>query len=349
MGGTFDSLSRDARPPAADSTAQIPTPERVWAELVQLCAVGMGFDSQMSLPHRQFQEDLPAVFDLSQRHGVTGLAYEGCERMGYAKAMDPHLIRQSAISLLLTGARQKQHGLAIAESTDALESAGIRSVVLKGLATAHMCYSDPALRPSGDIDLLVDVDNKERAIAALLNIGYEVRADPVPTSHILAFYYAISLIRDGITIDLHWDLLNWGREIPESPTIEIAERMLNRRALRKLGEAEACVLTPGDALLSSCLHLFAHRGERRLLWLCDTAALARHLRPNQWSGIRGELARSGRMEVLGTAVRTTLAQACRDFGIPTGLKFCKGLPCSRALQDLFVWRPDLHPRHNFDR
>jgi len=60
---------------------------------------------------------------------------------------------------LLAAARSLRAGRQIRTVVDALEAAGIPSVLLKGPALARTVYPDPALRQSGDIDLLVRPGN----------------------------------------------------------------------------------------------------------------------------------------------------------------------------------------------
>ena len=56
---------------------------------------------------------------------------------------------------LYAAARAMRSGRQIQVVVDALEAAGIPSVLLKGPALARTVYPDPALRQSVDIDLLV--------------------------------------------------------------------------------------------------------------------------------------------------------------------------------------------------
>lgn len=53
-----------------------------------------------------------------------------------------------------------------------LERAGVPALVLKGLPLAQRLYGDYALRPSGDLDILVAGDDRGRAHHALLDAGW---------------------------------------------------------------------------------------------------------------------------------------------------------------------------------
>lgn len=53
-----------------------------------------------------------------------------------------------------------------------LRAHGIETRVLKGTAVAHLDYPNPALRPFGDVDLLVRSDDIDAAVRTLTGLGY---------------------------------------------------------------------------------------------------------------------------------------------------------------------------------
>lgn len=55
---------------------------------------------------------------------------------------------------------------------ETLAGQGIDSLLLKGAALVRTCYDDPALRPMGDVDLLVRPDQFDQALALLLARGW---------------------------------------------------------------------------------------------------------------------------------------------------------------------------------
>ncbi len=86
-----------------------------------------------------------------------------------------------------------------------LEDAAIAHVVYKGADTRERNYTEPALRPAADIDVLVAERDKVAAIRAFRRHGFELRAKADIVSH------EASLIKGGIAVDLHWDILRPGR------------------------------------------------------------------------------------------------------------------------------------------
>ncbi|MFC1834090.1 nucleotidyltransferase family protein [Thermodesulfobacteriota bacterium] len=102
----------------------------------------------------------------------------------------------------------------LAETLNRLGSNGIPVVVLKGVALGRLVYSDPALRPMSDIDLLVRRENFDKARSLLIESGYEQTADlPLPKPLQEVFQPAATLVVTGqITriVDLHRDLWPMG-------------------------------------------------------------------------------------------------------------------------------------------
>jgi len=97
----------------------------------------------------------------------------------------------------------QSQGLKIIKST--LDDENINHVIFKGCHIRESNYDEPAIRPACDIDVLISPEDQIKAIQALVNAGYQVVPDPENISH------EISLVKGGISIDLHWDIMRPGR------------------------------------------------------------------------------------------------------------------------------------------
>lgn len=138
----------------------------------------------------------------------------------------------------------------LAPALDALEAAGIETLVLKGVALATRTYPDVGLRPMTDADVLVKPDRIEHVIAVLEDQGWCPQGR-LPKECVRG--HAIDLRDpDGQGLDLHWHVSDWlapaGRE-------STAEATLWARAvpLEVAGASTRC-LDPADALLHVMLH-----------------------------------------------------------------------------------------------
>ena len=85
-----------------------------------------------------------------------------------------------------------------------LDSVGIPVRVLKGTASSHLDYPDPALRTYGDVDLLVPGDHYEQAVRLLVSDGAHRRYPEPRTGFDRRFGKGCSLrTPDGLEVDLH--------------------------------------------------------------------------------------------------------------------------------------------------
>ena len=128
-----------------------------------------------------------------------------------------------------------------------LGDAGIDAILLKGWAAARF-YPNPALRPLGDIDLLVKASDYDAANAALENP--EART---------------------CWVDLH----NALSELDDCSLDEL----FARSKTEMLGDTRVRVLSTEDQLALSAIHFFKH-GAWRPVWLCDIGAMIESLPAN---------------------------------------------------------------------
>lgn len=97
------------------------------------------------------------------------------------------------------------HRHSLAKINETLEHAAVPYVVYKGAHSREYLYTEPALRPAIDIDILVPENAKVDAIKALLGKGYSLVPQAKNISH------EITLTKGATSIDLHWDILRPGR------------------------------------------------------------------------------------------------------------------------------------------
>ena len=94
----------------------------------------------------------------------------------------------------------------------ALQDAGVRVIVLKGVALATLVYSDPNVRPSQDIDLLCREEDYRKVRDTLVSLGYDTDADPtlpVRRADHEGYFDRHFFNPDGLVhVELHLDSLN---------------------------------------------------------------------------------------------------------------------------------------------
>ncbi len=188
-----------------------------------------------------------------------------------------------------------------------LREAGVTALILKGGALAHTHYPAAYLRPRGDTDLLVGLDDRAKARDALGTLGYRrersLLRDSVHTQWMFRRYEGHA----PHTIDLHWAVSNR----PLFARVLSFEEL--RRDARPVAPLEAGALAPAPlhALILACVHRVAHHDDApNLIWLYDIKLLAEGLSPQEWDAF-WQLAVEKRIVAL---CREGLALTARQFG-----------------------------------
>jgi Uncharacterised nucleotidyltransferase len=126
--------------------------------------------------------------------------------LGFAFAHDPGVPAQAAdyfgAVLELNRARNQALQDCLDRAVGALNGVGIRPLLLKGAGLlAERAYPDQGIRMLGDLDLLVDEGELDRAWACLNRAGFEPVGKPAPAKH----HHLTMLIEraTGVGIELH--------------------------------------------------------------------------------------------------------------------------------------------------
>ena len=246
-------------------------------------------------------ESIRDVLPVVARHRVIDVLAQHAE----ALELGPDLA--AALAALRDHDRRRRaiQVLEIGDMQTTLSSAGISSLVFKGLPLAVQTTGDPGARGVGDLDLLVDPASVQDAYDALTALGYVLRSDSEGLRpgtwawrHVLRASASLSFGGPGSNIDLHWRL---------DPTLDglpsFAE-VWERRARVDIGGIQVETLAPVDLLPHSASHA-AKDQWRWLRSLVDVHRLAGM--PQTWEG---RATRPGRLEL------ETLAVTRRAIGLP---------------------------------
>lgn len=150
----------------------------------------------------------------------------------------------------------------------ALEQAGIRTLLLKGLALAYTVYPRLGLRTFGDVDVLVEPTAARDAEALLTRLGWRpIRHVAEPTQRLR---HSLGLAnRDGILVDLHWHAL------AECCAADADSGFWQRAETLRLGPLTTRVLSPPDQLLHVAIHGLRWSPSDSEIWIADAAAILR--------------------------------------------------------------------------
>lgn len=130
--------------------------------------------------------DWRAVCRLAEEQSVTGLLAAGLEQVD---AHDKELavpktdVRPLLVRVLAVEDTNARMNRFIAELFGQLREAGIAAVLVKGQGIAQ-CYARPLWRACGDVDLLLDAENYEKAKALLSPLASKVEKESPSVKHL---------------------------------------------------------------------------------------------------------------------------------------------------------------------
>lgn len=245
--------------PALPPPSPLPPPDREWLHLVALaeaqCVGG--------LIYWNLQECATAH---SPHDASWAVWWDACPAVGRARLREEYH-RNIARNLMW---RQE-----LARLVPAFQEAGLHAIVLRGLTLLGSCYPDEGMRSSDDCDLCVRPQDRARAEAVLLQMGYE----PCPSGVHL-------FVKGPLYIDLHTAFGDQDRLASDAGLHRIDAASVWRDARPFPIDGGALLrLSPVDDLLLSALHLLRHEYER-LIWKLDLLTMLLRLRePVAWEQV----------------------------------------------------------------
>lgn len=208
-----------------------------------------------------------------------------------------------------------------------LAETGVEVTTVKGVTTEARWYARPGERPCGDVDVLISPRDWPRAreIVESLQPGHVLSPD-VNRLVGKGLLQSIDLVVDGVSVDLHFDVLKLG--VPARQNDLIWERTL---PFALPSGTRVRVLDPETALV----HLLVHLNKDRFRWLLGYADVARLLNRQEldWEFIES----FSRIEALDVSVRLALQVVVETLGLPRACPPVAGGPPSALWR--YLWRP----------
>lgn len=338
------------------------------ARLVALADIERCVATILALDDAASVASLPSLAGDAQAIGVAALTSGTGPLLGYWAETGRMRVNADVGAVL---ARHLAHGRAraerldrgLGETLDTLDAAGVSVTLLKGTHTARAYYAEPALRPMGDIDLLVHPTARRRAEGALARAGWlrglhwgtPYKCDwkpPGVDTRVRSFDYMHAW--EPWTVELHASL---DRRFAPGRYARLPMRAGDDEAWEIAGHSVR-VLTPP----LNIAHLAAHASEEshvaRLLRVLELILVCRAERARGrlvWSELRAVAAPTGMAAFLypalafaerlapGTIERETLAECARAAGprvraIVDGETAADRMPVDRVrVAEKFMW------------
>jgi hypothetical protein len=336
-------------------------------------------------------DDWLRLMILSTRHGVNPLLHGLLEERrtigGAARPIRPtadtakFLQRAYVHSKLRHWVERTELALVLG----ALHAAGVDAIVLKGAHLGEEIYGDGALRPMGDVDLLVRDHRVDDAVHALLAAGYSWSTDlhvgPAGPMDYSRHHHIRRLVKEGqLPIELHRALL-----APNSGRVLDLDDIWRTAKPTVIAGVTTLALAPDYLLLYLVLHAATNHGfQVTLLTLMDLAMVARRMDEANWSSfvrLVNAMAAGGLAfatlalvrDLLGAPVPPTvldaldhsladeeivavLTDAVLDRGMPLPVSYESALAAPRAgdrarlfIRGLFPSRDEMRMRHGLQQ
>ena len=259
--------------------------------------------------------DWDAVLEASVRHGVAPLLARSLDGVGLSDDAVPAFARRALTALYDNSARRNRRLFTVlAEVVSEMRDAGAEPVGLKDIQLALEVFPDPALRPLGDIDLLVRQADWGAASGALQRLGFQPRPS-ADVPYILKYGPAqhFRRARDEVWIDLQWNVMQREWDFHEEGRFTWDGLGTWQRAVpMRVDGFELRVPVLEEMLFHLCLHLEGH-GYSELILFCDIAELLRsHREELDWDALL-QITRAYRSE---SSVYYVLLLAERLLGAP---------------------------------
>ncbi len=224
--------------------------------------------------------------DLAVRAVVFGLAPQLHHRLNeWGLQVPPRAAAKLGAAYQANAQRNAAVYAQLGEVLAACAGRGLRPIALKGVHLAALVYSDPALRPMNDIDLLFTPAERPAAEAVLESLGYGGKrrspdVGPGVTKHTSTFRRStaqaatpnpyLSTAADR-TVEPHTSL----EESWFGLKVDITPGVRERAAQARLGGHACHVLAREDLLLHVCIHFCFHliMGAPSMVQLADVLAV----------------------------------------------------------------------------
>lgn len=190
---------------------------------------------------------------------------------------------------------------------------GMRVASFKGPVLAQSAYGEISLRQAGDIDLLIERRNFDRARSILESLGYAMfpRLTPSQLDSHLHHHCELQFVRDDFftVVDLHWELA------PRSFVFNLkADEVLARLQSISLGGTTVETFDAEDSVLYQSMHGAKHLW-RRLERIASLAETVRSTPDIRWEILLERAGKAHALRMLALGLR--LVEEFSDVPIPS--------------------------------
>jgi hypothetical protein len=276
----------------------------------------------------QEEIDWPRVLQIAAEHKVAPLVYQSLQK-NCPDAVPQAVLQKLQEASAANALRNLYLTLELLKLLKAFAAQGITVIPFKGPVLATLVYGHLSLRQFGDLDILVQDVDIDRAKDLLIAHGYQPRK--MLTANQEEDYLQYSFVRSDRTnsnstvrqvfVDLHKALT------PRYfPSVIDSEFLGDRLQQQFFGGGKIFTLSPEDLLLYLCVHGCKDAWER-LAWICDIAALQQAYPELMWMQVLEQAKQLGyeRMVLLGLSLTHTVLEVALPNAVLQRIQSCPGL------------------------
>ncbi len=223
------------------------------------------------------------------------LVYRNLKTLGYGEAAEMGrlhgIYRQTWLRNRIAEAR-------LLEAVESLESVGVESLALKGMALVGIAYGESGVRPMSDVDLLVHGKDLRRAVAELNARGWTFSQGRAGEELRFArLFHAVAFSHpSGVELDLHRHILE------ESNWRGADDGVWERKQQLVLSDRKLWTMSPTDHLVHLVVHGVRWDPVPPIRWIADAVTL---IRTNEidWDVVATEAEQRGVALAVGAALR----------------------------------------------
>lgn len=215
----------------------------------ELLKSGLWESDAMLLPYGKV--DYEELLQLATEQSVIGLVSAGLEHVIDVKVPQEWAL-QFAGQTLVIEQRNCELNEFVTKLYKKLQSANIYTLVIKGQGLAQN-YERPLWRASGDVDLLLDSSNYEKAKETLFRIAYDIQPEDLRTKH-----QAMKIM--GVDVELHGMMPFLPSEKVEKVIDKVVDDSLHNGGVSKwdVSDTEVYIPNPNNHLYIVFTHFLHH-------------------------------------------------------------------------------------------
>jgi hypothetical protein len=212
--------------------------------------------------------DFEGLFRVAEEQSVVGLVAAGLEHVVDRKITKPQAL-PFLKQVFATESRNADMNRFVADLFTKLRDEGIQAVLVKGQGIAQ-CYERPQWRSAGDVDLLLDAENYEKAKSFLSPLALSVDKEVAENKH-------LGMTIDSWKVELHGNLHGHISKVADAVVDQVQAEMMSKGAFRiwNNGETDIPLPAPDSDVVFIFSHILQHffHGGIGLRQVCDWVRL----------------------------------------------------------------------------